>query len=326
MKVDEGFMNVLQELLGLVPVSEFLQRTFSRVPVAMPDRAGRYTTHFTEADFACMVEHPYATLRVVRNGHMVQDNANLSWTEAQDFHRRGHTLLVRHAERASPKVQAIAEAFARFFHSPVDIQVYLTPNHNQAFGWHYDLEEVFIIQVQGCKEYTIRQNTLNPLPVWDNMPADLGYERETSRLRMSCRLEAGDWLYIPSGWWHIARTQAESIHLSIGIMPVARLKVFAFLAQYLSQVPFWCERLTVVPRSEKREANHAVFKEDDKKTWQAMRTQLNDILAQEQTLQAFIAYLVEDKRARQVESPAYTTENERGGDLNASFSDHCGLP
>jgi len=309
-------MNVLQELLGPVPISEFLQRAFSRAPLAMPDRAGRYTTHFTEADFACMVEHACATLRVVRNGHMVQDNAHLSWTEAQDFHRRGHTLLVRHAERASPKVQAIAAAFAHFFHSPVDIQVYLTPNHSQAFGWHYDLEEVFIIQVQGCKEYTIRQNTLNPLPVWDNMPADLGYERETSRLRMSCRLEAGDWLYIPSGWWHIARTQAESIHLSIGIMPVARLKVFEFLAQYLSQVPFWRERLTVVPRSEKREANHAIFKEDDKKTWQAMRTQLNDILAQEQTRQAFMAYLVEDKRARHVESPACTTKNERSGDLN----------
>jgi ribosomal protein L16 Arg81 hydroxylase len=296
-------MSVLQELLGSVSVSEFLQRTFSRVPFAMPDRAGRYTTHFTEADFACMVEHTCATLRVVRNGCMVQDNANLSWTEAQDFHRRGHTLLVRHAERASPKMQAIAEAFANFFHAPVDIQVYLTPNDNQAFGWHYDLEEVFIIQVQGCKEYTIRQNTLNPLPVWDNMPVDLGFERETSRLRMTCRLEAGDWLYIPSGWWHIARTQAESIHLSIGVMPVARLKLFGFLAQYLSQVPFWCERLAVVPRNEKREVHHAVFKEDDQQIWQTMRTQLNDILAQEQTFQAFMVYLVDDQRARHVESP-----------------------
>ena len=290
-------MNVLQELLGPVPVSEFLQRTFSRAPLAMPDRAERYTTHFTEADFACMVEHTGATLRVVRNGRMVQDNANLSWREAQDFHRRGHTLLVRHAERASPKVQAIAEAFARFFHSPVDIQVYLTPNHSQAFGWHYDLEEVFIIQVQGCKEYTIRQNTLNPLPVWDNMPVDLGYERETSRLRMTCRLEAGDWVYIPSGWWHIARTQAESIHLSIGVMPMARLKLFEFLAHHLSQVPFWCERLAVVPRHEKREAHHSAIKKDDNEIWQAMRTQLNDILAQEQTLQAFMAYLVDERRS-----------------------------
>jgi ribosomal protein L16 Arg81 hydroxylase len=304
-------MNVLQELLGPVSVGEFLQQTFARVPLAMPDRAGRYTTYFTEADLAGMVAHAHATLRVVRDGRMVQDNARLSWAEAQDFHRRGHTLLVRHAERASPKLQAIADAFAHFFHSPVDIQVYLTPDRSQAFGWHYDLEEVFIIQVQGCKEYTIRQNTLNPLPVWDNMPVALGYERETSRLRMSCRLEAGDWLYIPSGWWHIARTQAESIHLSIGIMPVTRLKVFAFLTQYLCHSPFWCERLALVQPGDNREAHRTVLKEDDKQIWQDMSVQLNDILAQEQTLQAFMAYLLEDKRARHIESPAYATENGR---------------
>ena len=157
-------MSVLQELLGPIPVGEFLQRTFSRVPLAMPDRAERYTTHFTEVDFARMVEHTRSTLRVVHNGHMVQDNARLSWPEAQAFHRRGHTLLVRHVERACPKVQAIAEEFAHFFHSPVDIQLYLTPNHNRAFGWHYDLEEVFIIQVQGCKEYTIAKTRSTRCP------------------------------------------------------------------------------------------------------------------------------------------------------------------
>ena len=99
-------------------------------------------------------------------------------------------------------------------------------------------------------EYTLRQNTVNPLPVWDTMPEDMGYERETSRIRMTCRLEAGDWLYIPSGWWHIARTQAASLHLSIGVMPVTRLKLFAFLARYLAQFPFWCQRLALVQPGE----------------------------------------------------------------------------
>jgi ribosomal protein L16 Arg81 hydroxylase len=200
-------MHVLQELLGAVPVGEFLQRHFTRLPLAMPDRAARYTRAFTDADFAAMVEGSRSTLRIVRDGRLVRDHARLSWAEAQAYHRRGHTLLVRHAERASAMLQALAEAFASVFHAPVDIQVYLTPDQSQAFGWHYDLEEVFIIQVHGCKEYTLRQNTLNPWPVWDNMPADLRYDRETSRVRLTCRLEAGDWLYIPSGWWHIAQTQ-----------------------------------------------------------------------------------------------------------------------
>jgi 50S ribosomal protein L16 3-hydroxylase len=293
-------MNALQELLGPVPVREFLHSNFTRVPFAMPDRAARYTHDFTEADFAAMVEDSRSILRIVRDGHLVHDNARMSWAEAQAYHRRGHTLLVRYAERSSAKLQAIAEEFARFFHSPVDIQVYLTPDKSQAFGWHYDLEEVFIVQVQGCKEYTIRQNTLNPLPVWDTMPADMPYDRETSRLRMTCRLEAGDWLYIPSGWWHIAETQAASIHLSIGVMPVVRLKLFEFLQQRLAHSPFWCQRLVVVQPDETGRPTPTAH---DKNIWEDMRTQLDVVLAQEQTFRDFMAYLLEAKRARSVEFP-----------------------
>jgi ribosomal protein L16 Arg81 hydroxylase len=238
----------------------------------------------------------------VHNGRLVHDQARLSWSEAQAYYRRGHTLLVRYAERSSPKFQALAEAFAQFFHAPVDIQVYLTPDQNQAFGWHYDLEEVFIIQVQGCKEYTLRQNTVNPLPVWDTMPEDMGYERETSRLRMTCRLEAGDWLYIPSGWWHIARTQAASLHLSIGVMPVTRLKLFAFLARYLAQFPFWCQRLALVQPGE---SEGSTSQAHDLQCWEDMRVQLHDILAHEATYHAFLAYMVDAHRARSIESPAY---------------------
>jgi 50S ribosomal protein L16 3-hydroxylase len=293
-------MNALQELLGPVPVREFLHSNFTRVPFAMPDRAARYTHDFTEADFAAMVEDSRSILRIVRDGHLVHDNARMSWAEAQAYHRRGHTLLVRYAERSSAKLQAIAEEFARFFHSPVDIQVYLTPDKSQAFGWHYDLEEVFIVQVQGCKEYTIRQNTLNPLPVWDTMPADMPYDRETSRLRMTCRLEAGDWLYIPSGWWHIAETQAASIHLSIGVMPVVRLKLFEFLQQRLAHSPFWCQRLAVVQPDETGRPTPTAH---DKNIWEDMRAQLDVVLAQEQTFRDFRAYLLEAKRTRSVETP-----------------------
>jgi ribosomal protein L16 Arg81 hydroxylase len=91
-------------------------------------------------------------LRVLRDGSLALDQARLSWAGAQGHYRRGHTLLVWHAERSSAMLEALAEAFANFFHAPADIQVYLTPDQSQAFGWHYDLEEVFIIQVHGCKD------------------------------------------------------------------------------------------------------------------------------------------------------------------------------
>jgi 50S ribosomal protein L16 3-hydroxylase len=294
-------MHVLQELLGPMPVREFFDRYFTRAPFAMPDQATLYVQDFHEADFAAMVEDPHAILRIVRDGRLVRDRARLSWAEAQAYYRGGHTLLVRHAERASAKLQALAEAFARVFHAPVDIQVYLTPDQRQAFGWHYDLEEVFIIQIRGCKEYTVRQNTLHPWPVWDTLPAEMPYDRETSRVRLTCRLEAGDWLYIPSGWWHIAETQTASIHLSVGVMPVVALHLFAFLRQHLAQDPFWCQRLTWVAQQATGPAGPA---EHAHQHWQAIRAELQQILAQDQTWEAFLTYLVAPQRARSVEPPA----------------------
>jgi 50S ribosomal protein L16 3-hydroxylase len=294
-------MHVLQELLGPMLMSEFLQRHFTRLPFALPDRATRYMHDLTDADFTAMVEGSRSTLRIVRDGRLVLDHAHLSWAEAQAYYRRGHTLLVRHAERSSAMLQALAEDFASLFHAPVDIQVYLTPDQSQAFGWHYDLEEVFIIQVRGCKEYTIRQNTLNPWPVWDNMPADLRYDRETSRVHLTCRLEAGDWLYIPSGWWHIAETQTASIHLSIGVMPVVRLALFEFLQHRLAQDPFWCQRLAWVPQAE---VGRPVPTDPAKHLWEELRAELQAVLADEQMCQAFLMYLVDPKRSRGVESPA----------------------
>jgi hypothetical protein len=92
----------------------------------MPDRAARYTHEFTEAEIAAVVEDGRSLLRIVRNGRLIHETARLSWGEAQAYYRRGHTLLVRYAERSSAKFEALAQAFAQFFHSPVDIQVYLT--------------------------------------------------------------------------------------------------------------------------------------------------------------------------------------------------------
>jgi hypothetical protein len=79
-------------------------------------------------------------------------------------------------------------------------------------------------------------------------------------------------------------------------MPVVRLSVFEFLKL------FWCQRLALV---QPEEAGSAASQEHDIQSWEDMRAQLNDILAQEETYHAFLAYLVDAQRARRVESPAY---------------------
>ena len=92
------------------------------------------------------------------------------------------------------------------------------------------------------------------------------------------------------------------MHLSIGVMPVTRLKLFAFLARYLAQFPFWCQRLALVQPGE---PGHPASTENDTKSWEDMCAQLHALLAHKATYQAFLAYLVDAQRAYSGASPAH---------------------
>jgi ribosomal protein L16 Arg81 hydroxylase len=108
------------------------------------------------------------------------------------------------------------------FEGDVSIQVYATPAGYRSFGWHYDCEDVFIVQTSGMKEYLLRRNTVNPAPTIDAMPRDMRLELETSPA-IACTLIAGDWLYIPRGWWHVAAAIENSLSISVGVLtPAAR--------------------------------------------------------------------------------------------------------
>ena len=85
---------------------------------------------------------------------------------------------------------------------------------------------------------------------------------------------------------------------------MVRLKLFEFLKQHLSHSHFWCQRLAWVWQDE---AGSPTPKELDKQLWQDMRARLCVLLTQEQTFHEFMAYLVDTKRTRLVESPASRT-------------------
>ena len=51
----------------------------------------------------------------------------------------------------------------------------------------------------------------------ETLPADMKYEREQMPL-LKCPLAAGDWLYIPAGYWHMGHSEEASLTLSIGVM------------------------------------------------------------------------------------------------------------
>jgi ribosomal protein L16 Arg81 hydroxylase len=127
------------------------------------------------------------------------------------------------------------------------VHAYITPPDQYGFSWHYDAEEVFILQTTGRKEYALRKNTVNPWPIEETLPADMHYEREIMPM-MKCTLSAGDWLYIPSGWWHKASALAgePAISLALGVMPRTGVHIFDLLRREVLDSLLWRQRLPVM--------------------------------------------------------------------------------
>jgi 50S ribosomal protein L16 3-hydroxylase len=250
----------LRNLLGDTSFDDFLQTKFTRIPFS--GTATELPLRWLNLDSVMkMIETKKAILRIVKNGSMVLDYIDLSEQSAKKFYQSGHTLLLKNAERADEDLSRLAREFESFFHTPVDIQIYSTPEGENAFGWHFDLEEVFIFQIKGSKEYTLRQNTVSPNPVMATLEKDLGFDKETSSLSLKVLLEAGDWLYIPSGWWHRAETKKESLHASLGLMPKSAIDLISELSSFLAKDPFWRTRLPLHHKFETIEEENAFFRD-----------------------------------------------------------------
>ena len=65
------------------------------------------------------------------------------------------------------------------------------------------------------KNYFFRANTVTQDVKNDAMDF-AGIRREASPIG-TATLIRGDWLYIPSGWWHVAQCVEDSLSMSLGV-------------------------------------------------------------------------------------------------------------
>jgi len=216
---------MLRDWVGDLGLASFMGEFFQKKPLAVPDTARDARSLFSWTSIGELLdggERP--DMLVVRNGHLVE-GAPKSAEEANAAFAGGYSIVMRRLERNLPQIAELARAMEEVVDGDASIQAYATPGRYFSFGWHYDCEDVFIVQTEGVKDYQLRRNTVNPRPTIDAMPRDMQFAKETSPQVIACTLVAGDWLYIPWGWWHVARGIEDSLSLSIGVLsPAARGK------------------------------------------------------------------------------------------------------
>jgi lysine-specific demethylase/histidyl-hydroxylase NO66 len=138
----------------------------------------------------------------------------------------GATIVLQALHRVWPPIIDFVGALASELGHPVQANAYVTPPQNQGFDDHYDVHDVFVLQVSGAKRWRIHA------PVWESPLRDQPWtDRRAAVQRAAAEpplieavLEPGDCLYLPRGFLHAATALGGvSTHLTLGVHTWTRL-------------------------------------------------------------------------------------------------------
>lgn len=186
-------------------------------------------------------------LRVAKGGSTLPDSSftspagvgatisdQLDDTELWRKFADGATLVLQALHRTWGPVSSFSSQLSTELGHPVQANAYITPPQNRGFDDHYDVHDVFVMQIEGTKRWMIHE----PVHV-DPLRSQPWTERRSAVAEAAQRtafidtvLEPGDVLYLPRGWLHAAQAQGKvSIHLTLGVHNWTRHALAEHLAQ-----------------------------------------------------------------------------------------------
>jgi len=209
--------------LGRLEASGFWRDHFGRQPFASAGGGEEVMPLFTwDTLDRVLAAPPPIDLMTVRAGQLVACGAPRGRRDVEALFRSGVSTVVRSAERHDRALASLVAALGRAAGGEAHGQLYATPAQTNSYGWHYDFEDVFIVQTAGTKDYYFRANTVASDVVLGDRPDFTAITRETTPT-FTARLLPGDWLYIPARTWHLVKCVADALSISTGVMSEAEV-------------------------------------------------------------------------------------------------------
>jgi ribosomal protein L16 Arg81 hydroxylase len=231
-------MGVLDHLLFPVGPAHFFEEIWTKSPVVLRDNPSRFADLF---DWAALDDYLNHRLRFFafpaiqlyfgaeRGGARVPHelftesirDANrspmsvVSPDSVRTLCREGATLLVHSVHDGHPKLKEFAAALQHELGETLRIDLFYTPPKSAGVHAHFDREDVFVLQLEGQKEWHLSKPTV-PFPL--RMPDYAELDAAPSAPDVVHRLSRGDVMHIPRGFWHATHTStAPSLHLSVRV-------------------------------------------------------------------------------------------------------------
>ena len=177
---------------------------------------------------------PASWTRTARTGAVTLDDL-VDPSRLLDLYAGGATIVLQSLQRWAPSVTRFCHELEAVLTHPVQANAYLTPPGAAGLAAHHDTHDVFVLQLHGTKQWTVRAPTVDaPLERHRSTAAQAAEQP----VLFEAELRPGMCLYLPRGCVHSARAQeGASLHLTIGILATTAYDVVSRVAMLAGEVP-----------------------------------------------------------------------------------------
>jgi len=182
-------------------------------------------------DSATVPPEQFCTRATSRDGTAVlQPDAKLvhAWVA------KGASVVMNDVDSLTPGLASVSAALEGAGLGKAQANVYISWQSHKAFRTHYDSHDVWAVQVEGAKDWNIwegRGDYPVPHPVFKGQP-QAHHDQARGKLREVVRMQPGDLLYLPRGWYHDALAEAPaSVHVAYGVHAPLGMDLMNILAE-----------------------------------------------------------------------------------------------
>ncbi|WP_313003664.1 JmjC domain-containing protein [Brevundimonas sp.] len=251
-------MHTLDELLHPITPDRFFAEFHGRKPLHIPagDGVGKQALLDWDGFNSLLNQSSIWTaqsLKLVRDTVAVTPDQYCRHVQTQSGHvmrpdpakvavflAAGASLIAGDAQELTPRLANLSAMLGRAFAASIGVNLYCSFKGVRAFGTHYDLHDVFALQVEGEKVWRLYENRAeNPVDFPPDTPETRRWlEQSRGGVMTEVRMRPGDVLYLPRGWYHDALAQnGASLHATFSVTPLYGRIIFSLLEQAAMQDP-----------------------------------------------------------------------------------------
>jgi ribosomal protein L16 Arg81 hydroxylase len=199
--LQRGQPDYYQSLLTAADIENVIANSDGRYPAIRLAKGGSY---FAPEAYTRDIKHGDESFQAVADVRRISEE-----------YRRGATVALPAIHRTWKPLRLLCDALQARFDHPAHANVYITPGNAAGFTPHYDVHEVFVLQVAGKKRWSIYAPVIE-LPHRSQIFTPQAYTGQPPMTEVE--LNAGDLLYLPRGYLHSTKTSDSfSAHVTIGI-------------------------------------------------------------------------------------------------------------